>query len=354
MTTPSPTDAQAAASPENGFLMQLQPVPLRARFSLPDHHVWCGSMVRDPEGTCQLFYSRWPRAAGFNAWATHSEIARATAADPLGPYAHQGVVLPEREARHWDGLTTHNPTVLEHQGRYYLYYTGSTGDRRAAETPDTWNWMHRNSQRIGVAVAVHPAGPWTRRDIPLVDAGDDPEASDSLIVGNPSVTRRPDGGFLMIYKAVGQADPLPFGGPVVHRVALAERPDGPFVKQPDPVFTREGSRFPAEDPFVWQDNGRYRAILKDMHGAFTNAGRSLVLFESEDGLHWSLSDPCLLSDRTVRFEDGSCRQFDYLERPQLYFEAGEPAVLFCAARVGNQTCNLHIPLCGRDTSGASR
>jgi hypothetical protein len=324
--------------------IRLMPVPVSARFADRNYHIWCGSMVRDSAGLCHLFYSRWPRAAGFNAWATHSEIARATATQPLGPYVHQEVVLAARDARHWDGMTTHNPTVITIDGRYFLYYTGSTGDRKPAPTADTWNWLHRNSQRIGVAVAAQPCGPWLRRDLPLVDVAVNPHASDSLVVGNPSVTQRPDGGFLMIYKAVGKANPLPFGGPVVHRVALADRPEGPFVKQPNPVFTAVGSRFPAEDPFVWQENGRYRAILKDMHGAFTAAGRSLVLFESEDGIHWQLSEPCLLSDRTVQFEDGTRQQFDYLERPQLYFEDGKPAVLFCAARLGDETCNLHIPL----------
>ncbi len=344
MRTNPPTECRSAGEPANKAAISLQPVPLRSRFSIAGYHVWCGSMVRDPEGLCHLFYSRWPCSAGFNAWASHSEIARATSMDPLGPYVHKEVVLPERGARYWDGLSTHNPTILRHGDHYLLYYIGSTGDRKPAETPETWNWMHRNNQRIGVALAEHPRGPWKRMDRPLVDAASDPEASDSLLVSNPAVSRRPDNGFLMVYKAVGRAEKLPFGGPVIHRVALADRPEGPFVKQPEPVFTRAGSKFPAEDPFVWLDNGRYRAILKDMHGAFTAAGRSLVLFESEDGLHWDLSDPCLLSDRTVRFEDGSCRKFDYLERPQLYLEDGQPTVLFCAARDGDDTCNLHIPL----------
>lgn len=327
------------------YALSLEPLPLHASFSIPGYYVWCGSMVRDKQGLYHLFYSRWPRSAGFNAWVTHSEIARATSTNPLGPYCHEAVVLPERESRLWDGLTTHNPTILEHEGMYYLYYMGSSGDRQPAETHETWNWVHRNNARIGIAVAAHPAGPWTRREVPLVDTDEDPQASDSLLVSNPAVTRRPDGGFLMVYKAVGKLDKLPHGGPVVHRVALADRPEGPFIKQPGSVFTCKGSKFPAEDPFVWHDKGgQYRAILKDMHGAFTAVGRSLVLFESEDGLDWKLSEPCLLSDRTVTFEDGSCRQFDYLERPQIYFNESEPAILFCAARDGDETYNLHIPL----------
>ena len=325
-------------------VIECLPVPLRARFSDPNYFIWCGSMVRDPEGTCHLFYSRWPRATGFNAWVTHSEIARATAPDPLGPYIHQDVVLPARDASFWDGLCTHNPSVLRHGNNYYLYYMGNSGDRKPAETAESWNWTHRNNQRIGVAVADHPAGPWTRFEGPLIDVSGDPQATDSLMIANPTVTHRPEGDFLMIYKAVGREHALPFGGPVVHRIALSPQPEGPFVKTPGSVFTRKGSRFPAEDPFVWVQDGKYHAILKDMHGAFTDTGRSLILFESPDGFSWELSDPCLLSDRTVRFDDGSAKQFDYLERPQIYFENGRPSVLFCAARDGDETCNLHIPL----------
>jgi hypothetical protein len=324
--------------------LKLLPVPLKARYSEPDYYVWCGSMVRAPDGICRLFYSRWLKSAGFGAWASHSEIAHATAPDPLGPYIHQGVALRERESYFWDGLCTHNPTVITHGGKYYLYYMGCTGDRKPAENPEQWNWMHRNNQRIGVAVADNPEGPWRRSDLPLIDVGNSPGSSDGLLVNNPTVSRRPDGGFLMIYKAVGRRDSLPFGGPVVHRIALAEDPEGPFVKLPDPVFTRHGSNFPAEDPFVWWENGRYRAILKDMHGAFTPAGRALVLFESPDGVDWNQREPLLLSDRTVEFEDGSREQFDYLERPQVYCQNGRASVLFCAARKGAETWNLHIPL----------
>jgi hypothetical protein len=321
-----------------------KPVPSTAFFSHPDYYIWCGSMVRDSEGICHLFYSRWPRAAGFNAWVTHSEIAHAVADSPLGPYTHRDTPFPVRGPQFWDSLCTHNPTVLHHEGKYYLYYMGNSGDGKTVEDPDDLNWTHRNNQRIGVAVAAHPSGPWKRSDTPLIDVSSDPTASDSLMVSNPAVMQRPDGSFLMIYKAVGREYELPFGGPVIHRIALSKRPDGPFIKQPDPIFTINGSKFPAEDPFIWYQKGQYRAVLKDMGGYFTRAGRSLVLFESADGLHWQPSNPCLISDRTVRFEDGSIKQFDYLERPQIYFENGKPSILFCAARDGDKTCNIHIPL----------
>lgn len=302
-------------------------------------------MVRDPSGICHLFYSRWPYAKGFNAWVSHSEVARATATDPLGPYTHRDVVLPMRGPGFWDGHSTHNPTVLEHQGHYYLYYSGNSGNRKPAKAADTWDWwVHRNNQRIGVAVASHPSGPWERSDTPLIDISSEQTESDSLMVSNPTATHRPDGGFLLIYKAVGTEGILPFGGPVVHRVALADSPAGPFVKQPPPVFTVANDLFPAEDPFVWRSDNRYQALIKDMHGVFTHAGTSLALFESEEGFHWRRANPCMVSDRSIRFEDGTAKQFDNLERPQVFFNQGRPSVLFCAVRDGDDTFNIHIPL----------
>lgn len=323
----------------------MQPVPLNACVCDRTHHIWGASMVRDDEGLCHLFYSRWPRSTGFNSWVVCSEIAHAVAPDPCGPYRHQGIALPDRGVDFWDGLCTHNPTVHRFDGTYYLYYMGNTGDGRSIADQTDLNWHHRNNQRIGVAIADTPDGPWTRFEKPLIDVKRSPASTpDALAVANPSVVRRPGGDYLMIYKVVEQTHPLPFGGPVTHRAALSRRPEGPFEPLPSRLFHCDGVAFPFEDPFVWYQQGRFYAILKDM-GCHTQAtARALVLFESGDGLNWSLAEESLVSDRTIRFEDGSVKTFDYLERPQIYFENGSPRVLFCAARDGDNTCNLHVPL----------
>jgi hypothetical protein len=65
----------------------LQPVPTSALFQDPDYNIWCGSAVIGPDGQVHLFYSRWPRRLGHLAWVTHSEIARAVAPSPLGPFS---------------------------------------------------------------------------------------------------------------------------------------------------------------------------------------------------------------------------------------------------------------------------
>lgn len=320
----------------------LKPVPTSAVVRDSAYFIWCGTMVRGSDGTCHLYYSRWKRELGFNAWVTHSEVAHATAKDPLGPYTFQDVALPARGAPFWDGLCTHNPTAHSFRGKYYLYYMGNTGD---GNNMKTLNFTHRNNQRIGVAVADKPGGPWQRIDTPIIDVSKDSLASDALLTSNPSIAQRPDGGFLMVYKAVGKKRPGVFGGPVVHMVATADSPTGPFTKYSKTVFNAKGTDFPAEDPFIWYQGDRYRAIVKDMHGAFTPAGRSLVLFESKDGFDWSLAKHPLVSTLQINWADGRVEPVGYLERPQLWFDQDKPAVLFLATTVDQTSSyNVQIPL----------
>lgn len=344
MQSPGSTvSANTSATDSNLDLgAMLKPVPATAKFEDPGFIVWCGTMLRDEHGKCHLYYSRWPRALGHYAWVSHSEVAHAVADNPLGPYKFVDVALPERGANMWDGHCTHNPTVLKFGTKYYLYYMGNTGDRKITQG---LNWTHRNNQRIGVAVADSPSGPWVRSNDPLIATT--PGFHDALCNNNPSVTQRPDGGYLMVYKAVGDKGKPPFGGPVVHVVATSENPTGPFKKHPDPVFTKPGDAFAAEDPFIWRGKDRYWAIVKDFKGSFTGQGASLALFESADGIAWKSAAHPLVSTLNLKWADGTTMKLCKLERPQIYLEEGSPSVLFCAAAPVddlNASFNVQIPL----------
>ena len=59
------TSASAQAEPD--FAAMIQPVPLNAKFSDPDHYIWCGTLVKGDDAKYHLFYSRWPRRLGFQA-----------------------------------------------------------------------------------------------------------------------------------------------------------------------------------------------------------------------------------------------------------------------------------------------
>lgn len=138
---------------------------------------------------------------------------------------------------------------------------------------------------------------------------------------------------------------MPFGGPVVHLTAISESPEGPFEKQLKPIFTAENDDFPAEDPYVWYSNNGYYAIVKDMKGAFTGAGRSLALFCSEDGLSWQPAKHPLVSELQINWENSPAQKVVALERPQLFFEKGKPAVLLCAVNATmDHSFNIQIPL----------
>lgn len=324
------------------FSQRLQPVPAQAKFIDPDYFIWGGSMVEGDDGKYHLFYSRWEKKHGHNAWLTRSEIAHAIADSPTGPYVHVEVVLPIRDPKYWDGGTTHNPTIHKFGDKYYLYYMGNTGDGKVIKG---FNWTHRNNQRIGVAIADNPNGPWQRFNKPLIDVSEDENAYDALLVSNPSIAQRSDGSFIMVYKSVAKHNKLPSGGPVVHLVATSKHPDKDFVKHPDPVFTMPGEKFPAEDPFIWVQGDKLFAIVKDMHGAFTNKGQALVMFESNNGIDWDLADNPLVSTLQINWENKGVEKVAHLERPQLWLKEGKPSVLFCAVDIDRgHSFNVHIPL----------
>ncbi len=325
----------------------LRPAPESARMTDPDYYIWCGSMVRADDGKYHLYYSRWPRKLGHYAWVTSSEVAHAVSNSAEGPFKFVDVALPARGKGFWDGLCTHNPTVLRIGTKYYLYYMGNTGDGKLMAD---LNWDHRNHQRIGVAVADNPNGPWQRFDKPVVDVSADPNAPDALVTTNPTVTARPEGGVLMIYKGVARRRPLPFGGPVVLLTATADSPVGPFVKQSRPVFSLPGVNFAAEDPFVWYDYARtrYYAIIKDNEGYFTHAGKSLSLWESTNGFDWALSPHPLVSKIEIDWQGRGRQTLNSLERPQLTFGPdGKPQFLLCAvdeSPARTHSYNVRIPL----------
>ncbi len=181
------TQSASSSGPDIGAM--IRPVPRSAVMKEDNYFIWCGTMVKDKD-SYHLFYSRWEKKYGFQAWVTRSEVAHATSKSPFGPFTFRDIALPARGSEYWDGLCTHNPTIHRFGSKYYLYYMGNTGD--GDDTPGLngqLNWTHRNRQRIGVAVADSPNGPWKRFDRPVIDVSEDPDAPDALMTSNPAITR---------------------------------------------------------------------------------------------------------------------------------------------------------------------
>jgi hypothetical protein len=320
----------------------LMPVQKRSILKDDNWFYWGGGIVRTKDGVCHLLVARWEKKYGFNAWVTHSEIAYATASDPLGTYQVQGTALGmEKRKGFWDADNLHNPLIQEFEGKYYLYYSGNFGNGE-------W-WSHRNNQRAGVAVADHPAGPWKRFDKPLIEPT--PNGTDHLLTNSPTVARLKSGRYVMIYKGVSDGK-MPFGGKVRMHVALADTPIGKFVKQNVTVFGHETAQFPTDDNFIWAQDGKLYAIVKDYGGHYSKHGKEvLLLFESSDGLKWKVAKHDLVSKFEIRWEDGKVtKPLHRLDQPQIWLENGQPKVLFLAVKEKDDkddndlSYNIHIGL----------
>jgi hypothetical protein len=86
-------------------------------------------------------------------------------------------------------------------------------------------------------------------------------------------------------------------------------------------------------------------IVYDMGGYFNPNGKSLVLFESNDGKNWKLSKNFEVSTLTLSFQSGKTKEVDRLERPQLHFDSKSgTGAIFLAVKEGEKTYNVHIPV----------
>ncbi len=321
------------------FGSKLLPTDRRLCFTEDGYYVWCGSMFRYRR-IYYLAYSRWKRELGFEAWVTDSEICLAKSDAVDGRFSYIKTIRTKDGGGRWDSSCAHNPTVLEADGRFYLYYMGNDGD--------DW-WGCRNRQRIGVMSCSDPEGDWTYGNTPLMDVS--PGCFDGLMVSNPTVTKTPDGKFLMLYKAVSEKGELPRGGDVVLGAAIADTPDGVFRKYGKPIMVNPTNGWSVEDPFVWYDDGRFYALVKDFHGYFTGTPSSATaLFVSDDGFDWQPDGISLAYPRVLTFDENGAQvqiSVHRLERPQLYFENGRARMLLCACAVDpsyRDVYNVRIPL----------
>ncbi len=338
---------------------QMRPAPVDGGFALPDYWVWCGSPIRGDDGRYHLFASRWPRSLSFAHWAVCSEIVRASADRPEGPYRFEEVVLPRRGGGFFDGRMTHNPAIVRSGDTFLLFYTGATYEgpdptpEDPAEQPSARWQQSWHNKRIGLAYAKSVRGPWTRLNRPVLDVR--PGAWDSVITSNAAPCVCPDGRVLLLYKSTpDRHDPHDgrFRGRFHLGGAIASSWNQPFERLSDePLLRFDRPDAHVEDPFCWHDGERFRAIMKDMTGAIGGEPQAGVAAESSDGRTWRLSDPPQAYARKVRWSDGRTTRPAKLERPQLLSQHGKPTHIFfatCDSEVGldraTRTWVVAIPL----------
>ena len=306
---------------------------------MDDYYVWDCSVIKSG-GKYHMFSSRWKKEYGFGwNWLFNSEIIHSVADQPEGPYVFQNVVLPRRGRQYFDGMNTHNTCIKEYNGKFYLYYMGTTyggeiptqRDVRSEYCDETWN-----RKRIGLAVADDINGEFVRRDTPLLE----PRTCDHwdcTVTTNPSVTIMPDGKTYMIYKSrCAYAKPLKLG------IAVADKPDGEFKRLMDtPILDFQNEDMHIEDPFLWYDEKKKKfcLIAKDdvKNGAYGITGEwgNGFYAESDDCIDFEIGDDPLVYTRKVTWADGRVNVQGNMERPSVLFnEEGEPTHIFCASGDG--------------------
>ncbi|MEG0807554.1 MAG: glycoside hydrolase family protein [Alistipes sp.] len=302
-----------------------------------NYWVWGGSAVRDDVGKYHLFVSRFPQSLPFHpGWMVASEIVHCVSDTPQGPYVFSEVALPARGAQYWDGRSTHNPRIMRHDGKYYLFYMGSTHpfadpthEELTLDSP--WCSVGRSNKRIGLAVADSPYGPWRRLDRPILET--EPNTFYSYLTSNPSPVIQEDGSVMLMFK--GRAYEGYRHSHMALGMAYAPTIEGPYTvlndKQPvfDVAVQGEG-----EDPFLWKDANGFHIIYKDQTGGITGEKGGGVLAHSHDGLRWVQDADKKAYSRTIEWQDGTIGLQGQLERPFILFEAGRPAYLFFATMDG--------------------
>ncbi len=304
-----------------------------------DYYLWDCSVIY-AEGKYHMFSSRWEKPLGFGwNWVFNSRIIHSVSDTPEGPYTFLREVLPRRGRQYFDGMNTHNTCIRYYNGKYYLYYMGTTYGGpipEGEETSPEYNLEAWNRKRIGVAVADSIYGEFVRRDAPILEPRDC-SFWDCTVTTNPAVTILPDGKTYMVYKSRRSA-----GATLQLGVAVADQPDGPFHRlSDDPILQFDDPDLHVEDPFLWYDEARKKFCVlvkddcKNGSSGITGEWGSGFYAESDDCIHFTIPENPRVYSRQVTWADGTKTQQGNMERPWILFnEAGEPDWLFCASGKG--------------------
>ena len=319
------------------FAGRIEPAPVNGGFKMDDYWVWCGSVIKGEDKRYHMFSSRWPKKYPmFEGYTLFSEIVRAVSDELAGPYHYEESILPFKRPGCWDERMAHNPSILHHNGIYYLFYIGSTYiglDSRQSY----------GNIRIGVTSSPSITGPWSICREPILLPR--PGKWDNLIVTNPAPCILPDGRTYLYYRS-NTPEGLRIG------LATSARPEGPYQRCSDePILQFENNGF-VEDPFVWFTDNHFEMLAKDMDGSITGELHAGVHLSSCDGIHWQISSSPKAYSREILWDNGKKVKQGCVERPQIFFdETGKPRCLFAAVADGpggfinaNNTWNMAIPL----------
>ncbi len=222
------------------------------------YYVW---YTRTPRRTEPIDYDKNPSMLWTATWYPAS-IYYATSKNGWA-WQEQGEAVTKGPKGTYDDAATVTPEILVANGRYYLYYQASGG---------AYRW--RGTGTIGMSRAESPDGPWHRMERPILTPGDiDPtlgpvsdagkiqpsDAWDGRQIHDPNVLVK-DGKIWLYYKGEpwsrkpDQAATDTRG--IAWGLAVADKPEGPFVKSPLNPVTNSG-----HEVLVWRHREGVAALI---------------------------------------------------------------------------------------------
>lgn len=175
-------------------------------------------------------------------------------------WTEQGSAVERGEAGSYDDRAVFTPEIFVHHGKYYLVY-------QTVKAP----YVVRVKNTIGMAVSDSPDGPWKKLPEPILYPAENGEwlgneddrfkvvskgDFDSHKVHDPCLMFYKDK-FYLYYKGEQMGEGLTFGGREIRwGVAIADHPEGPYIKSPYNPVTNSG-----HEVCVWHYQEGIAAIL---------------------------------------------------------------------------------------------
>lgn len=285
---------------------------------------WGGSIVQEVNSTrlptYHMFASEITGGCGMSAWCQNSQIVRATATDPAGPWTRAGVVFP---------VFAHEPSVARDPttGGLAMFFTAQRPSTRQRCTacadgvtrgpcPDT-DQCNPDTDPTWLSTAPSPLGPWSEPIVVLNGTGSDSNLA-PLILTN--------GSLIAIWRSFAPTPTHPWFGSKMH-LLTASRWDDPatYVRHTEvnlfPTLGSPTGLGGAEDPFLWQaPNGVFHVLLHAMYGCATGIGSRPCGIHgwSTDGWTWQLTGAGAYN-ATVALVGGETFAMLARERPHLVF-----------------------------------
>jgi len=181
------------------------------------YHVW---YTRTAKGPAHVGPEKATDTLRAFSWDL-ADLWHATSSDGK-TWTERDVAVRRGPKGRFDARSVFTPNVLVAGGRYYLFYQAAGSLSQGRGLGDFAGNV------IAMAWADSPDGPWTKAPEPILRTG--PEgAFDDRNVHDPSLIVR-EGKYWLYYKGHPTGRDARWGVPIAWGVAIADRPEGPYVK----------------------------------------------------------------------------------------------------------------------------